>query len=134
MLPSVFSKSAFSHHVAWHREELFFRSPPLFFVRFRNSFAKISGKCARKCLKKSHFWHISGYLFMYSSTRESVSYALLLLLFLPCEEPMNTIFISEMSVASKWHISQRVEQGGVCSFGKLLENISEFRSGCFAHV
>lgn len=134
MLPSVFSKSAFSHHVAWHREELFFRSPPLFFIRFRNSFAKISGRCARKCLKKSHFWHISGYLFMYSSTRESVSYALLLLLVLPLEEPMNTIFIGEMSIASKWHISQRVEQGGVCSFGKLIENISEFRRGCFAYV
>ncbi len=47
---------------------------------------------------------------------------------------MNTIFIGEMSVASKWHISQRVEQGGVCSFGKLIENISEFRRGCFAHI
>jgi hypothetical protein len=80
------------------------------------------------------FWHISGYLFMASSTRESVSYALLLLLFLPGEEPMNTILISEMSVASKWHLSQRVEQAGVCSLGKLREKSSEFRSGGLAQV
>lgn len=58
----------------------------------------------------------------------------LLPLFLPCEEPVNTIFIGEMSIAAKWHIPQRVEQGGVCSFGKLLENSSEFRKGCFADV
>src|SRR5438874_9906906 len=55
-------------------------------------------------------------------------------LFLPLEEPMHPIFIGEMSIAAKWHLSQRVEQGRVCSFGKLLKNSSELHSGCFAEV
>ena len=41
--------------MAWHREVLFFCFPSLFFIRFRNLFANICGKCAKKCLKKVAF-------------------------------------------------------------------------------
>jgi hypothetical protein len=60
--------------------------------------------------------------------------ALLLLLFFSLKHPPYAKSIREGSIAPKRHVSQWVEQGGVCSFGKLLENLSEFRSGCFAHV
>ncbi len=47
---------------------------------------------------------------------------------------MNPIVIGEMPITSKWHVSQWVEQGGISSLGKPLENISEFRKGGFVYV
>src|SRR5258708_13922504 len=41
--------------MAWHQKEPFFRSLLLFFVRPRELFAKIYGKCAKKCLKMVAF-------------------------------------------------------------------------------
>jgi hypothetical protein len=51
MQSSALSESVLSHKMAWHPKELFFPFPSLFFVTFHNSFAKIYGKYARKCLK-----------------------------------------------------------------------------------
>src|SRR5438552_1427296 len=61
-------------------------------------------------------------------------YALMLPLFFSLEHPPHAKSIRERSIAPKRHVSQRVEQGGVCSFGKLVKNITEFRIGCFANV
>src|SRR5260370_42313729 len=50
------------------------------------------------------------------------------------EHPTHAKFIRERSIATKRHVSQSVEQGWICSFGKLIEHLFEFCRGSLADV
>src|SRR6266852_130407 len=42
--------------------------------------------------------------------------------FLPLENPLNTIFIKKLSIASKWHIMQLLKPFFVCSVCQLVKH------------